>query len=146
MTLSRVSGELLLCFKCKKQTPNPSSSLSFCRDRHRRQSLSGAHSQSPTRSRSGSPSSLGSCRLFPGHFSRSDTHCFPSLPSTPQRKTEAWKHKLPGTPASLKEGLCSTPGSISQLSPSPDTALQNITSNHPHPWGARDWILQLFWG
>lgn len=88
------------------------------------------------------------CRVFPGHFSCSGDSLLSITaihPTMGNRGTETQTFLAPQQ--SLKEGLGSTPGFISHLSPSPATVLlQNITSNHPHPWGVRDWTLQLSWG
>lgn len=91
--------ELLLCFKSKKQMPDLNSSLSFCRDRQRRQSPSGSEGlTAPGRSDSlqALPSSpLPQWRLI------APQHCHPPH----NGKLRHGNTNFFGTPTSLKEGL-----------------------------------------
>lgn len=123
VTLWRALVELLLCFKSKKQMPDLNSSLSFCRDRQGRQSPSGSEGLTAP-GRSDSLQALPSSPLPQWRFI-APQHCHPSH----NGKLRHGNTNFSGTPISLKEGLGSTPGSISHL---PATVLQNITSNH-HP-------------
>lgn len=87
------------------------------------------------------------CRVCPGPFSCSGDSLLSITAVHPTTGNRGKETNFFSTPTSLKEGLGSTPGFISYLSPSPATVLlQNITSNHPHPWEPRDWTLPLSWG